>query len=58
MKVNIDKNKCTGCGSCAAICPKIFALKDGKAIAKTPITNEECAKQAADFCPVKAISIS
>lgn len=58
MKIKIDKNKCIGCEACVSVCPEVFAVKDGKATAKKAITNAGCAKDAADICPVKAISIS
>ncbi|MEM2954935.1 MAG: ferredoxin [Candidatus Pacearchaeota archaeon] len=57
MKVNIDKKKCIGCGACVAICDSVFELKDGKANAKKPETDQECAKEAASSCPVNAISV-
>lgn len=56
MKIYIDKEKCIGCGACVSICPKVFVLKDGKAVAKAN-TNENCAKEAADSCPVQAIEV-
>jgi len=28
MKVSIDKSKCIMCGSCVAICPEVFEMKD------------------------------
>lgn len=57
MKVKVDPKKCVGCGACVAICGAVFELKDGKAIAKKPETNEECAKEAAASCPVQAITV-
>ncbi|MFA6022627.1 MAG: ferredoxin [Candidatus Pacearchaeota archaeon] len=57
-KVSVDKKLCIGCGACVSICEKVFKLKDGKANVKVAKTNEECAKEAADSCPVNAISIS
>lgn len=56
MKVKVNKEKCIGCGVCENICPKVFKLKDGKAVAKAN-TNENCAKEAADSCPVQAIEV-
>jgi ferredoxin len=57
-KVKVNKEKCIGCGACVAICPEVFELKAGKAIAKKQSSNKECAKQAADSCPVNAITIN
>lgn len=57
MKVKIDKNKCIGCGACAAMCPEVFDMKDGKAVVKKSEAKEACAKDAADSCPVGAITI-
>jgi ferredoxin len=55
--IKVDQNTCIGCGLCAGMCPDVFALNlDGKSevIAQT---NETCAKQAAEACPVGAISV-
>lgn len=55
-KIKIDTNKCIGCGSCAAICPASFEMKDGKAHAKkTEVKKLTCEKEAAESCPVEAI---
>jgi ferredoxin len=55
--VTVDKNKCIGCGSCAAICEQVFELKDGKAMVKKGQDKSKlpCVKEAADACPVDAI---
>lgn len=63
MKIKINQEECIGCGSCQAICPEVFELDEqGKAIVKDSQsdqgkTNEECAKEGADICPVEAIQI-
>ncbi|MCM8814830.1 MAG: ferredoxin [Candidatus Omnitrophica bacterium] len=60
MKVKIDESTCTGCGLCADNCPEVFELGDSvaKVIADpVPAEKEECAKEAAENCPVDAISI-
>lgn len=54
--VSVDKEKCIGCGACESTCPKIFELKDGKAIVKKQ-SNEPCVKEAAENCPVQAIKV-
>ncbi|MDP2946740.1 MAG: ferredoxin [Nanoarchaeota archaeon] len=59
VKISVDKNKCIGCGSCVAICPKIFTMKDGKAIVKkNDVEKLTCEKDAQDSCPVGAIKIN
>lgn len=56
-KVKIEKNKCIGCGSCVAVCEGNFELKEGKAIAKKETSDLPCNKEAADTCPVQAITV-
>jgi len=70
MKVILEKEKCIGCGSCAAICPKHFNLaEDGKSellgSEKNPQTGNlekeveqlECIQEAAESCPAQIIHI-
>ena len=60
MKAIVDKDTCTGCGDCADACPEVFELTDDVAevIADTvPSDAEGSCRQAADDCPVEAISI-
>jgi len=58
MKIKIDRKKCIGCGACAACCPEVFEMKGGKANAKVKESDASCVKQAADGCPVKAITLN
>lgn len=55
--MSVDKEKCIGCGSCAALCPEVFEMKGDKAIVKADSTDKLCAKEAADACPIQAIKI-
>jgi ferredoxin len=60
MKATVDEDLCTGCELCTQTCPDVFEMADD--IAKTkadvvPSEAEECAKQAAEECPVEAITI-
>jgi ferredoxin len=66
MKVHIDKEKCAACGSCVAICPEVFEMKDdgsvdvkdeykGKNI--EDINIQEKVKEAASACPSVAIVV-
>jgi len=58
-KITVDRDKCIGCGACAATCPGSFELKDGKAFPRKPEVEElTCEKDAETGCPVGAISIS
>ena len=55
-KYRINKDKCTGCGVCVAMCPKAFRLgPDNKS---EIISQEEAAKcKAEEICPFGAIEI-
>ncbi len=69
MKIIIEREKCIGCGSCAALCSKYFELsddgksslkngeRDAKNNDKLEITKIECAQEAADSCPAQCIHI-
>lgn len=57
MKIEVNKDLCIGCGSCVAIDPDTFEFNDdGLAEAKTEEITE-AAREAAEACPVDAISI-
>lgn len=65
MKVSIDQTKCVACGSCVAICPEIFEMKeDGVVDVKSefkgkdiPSEFEEKVKEAQEMCPSMAILV-
>jgi len=68
-KIVQEREKCIGCGSCAALCPKFFEMADdGKAKLlnseknaegndELEVEKVECAQEAADACPVQIIHI-
>jgi ferredoxin len=58
--VKVDKEKCIGCGSCAAICPGNFEMgEDGKSsVLKEEIDELGCNQVAAESCPVQAITVT
>jgi len=68
-KIIHEREKCIGCGSCAALCPKFFEMaEDGKSTLlgskknaegnyELQIEDIECNQEAADTCPVQCISI-
>ena len=65
MKVSIDPTLCIACGSCVAICPEVFEMKeDGTVDVKTQWKGKEIpaelqakVQEAHDMCPVTAIVI-
>ena len=60
MKAKIDENLCTGCGLCVDTCPEAFKMDDSLAkviVVKVPENIWNTCREAADNCPVEAISI-
>ena len=70
MKIILDREKCIGCGSCVALCPKYWKMgTDGKSDLIDGVENTEtgkyeittgdlaCNEEAADACPVQIIEI-
>jgi ferredoxin len=72
MKVTIDRNECTSCGTCWETCPAFFEensddhfsqviekfrLNGGIAEGSVPEDLEDCTKEAADLCPVQIITV-
>ncbi len=61
MKAHVDPDLCTGCQLCVELCPDVFQMNDdGVAVAITdeiPSDLEAGAREAAESCPVEAISI-
>jgi ferredoxin len=66
MKVSIDKEKCGLCGTCVAIAPEVFEMKDDGSVdvkdeyMGTDIVDEglqEKVREAASSCPAMAIVV-
>jgi len=55
--IKVDKQKCIGCGTCAAICGKVFKLNEEelKAEVINPEADDACVEEAMNSCPVDAI---
>lgn len=61
MKAIVDHDTCIGCGMCESICPEVFKLVDSKStVIQKPVApeNEAAAKNAAESCPVAAITLT
>lgn len=59
-KIILEREKCIGCGSCEAVCPKNWKLQeDGKAnyLGLEEVKEVGCNQDAADNCPVQCIVI-
>lgn len=56
MAVQVDVEKCTGCGTCADVCPvEAIAVTDGKA----EVNEDECVDcgTCVEECPEGALSL-
>lgn len=66
-KIKLEREKCIGCGSCAALCSKCFEIiDDGKShivgankqeVEELEVEKIECAESAAEACPAQCIHI-
>ena len=56
--IKVDKDKCGGCGTCEAVCPKVFKINEQTFKSEVLNANSElpCVQDAIDMCPSQAIS--
>ncbi len=61
MRATVEQEVCIGCGLCAETCPRVFMMRDDIAVVQTdpvPVEVEAQCQQAADDCPVSAITLT
>jgi ferredoxin len=59
MKTIVDEELCTGCGLCEEVCPDVFEVDEIAKVKVNPVPEdaEDSCREAADGCPVDAISV-
>jgi len=58
-RIQIDRSLCSGFGVCAELAPDVIAVgPDGLAAIRTGLTDNPAVLQAADSCPMAAISVA
>jgi ferredoxin len=60
MRPIVDEELCIGCGRCEEVCPEVFEVGDdgfSHVIAPDGCVETGCCEEAADECPVSAISL-
>ena len=61
MEAMVHEKTCIRCGLCPVLCPAVFSLTDGESArastAPVPESQLAAAQEAADSCPVGAISL-
>lgn len=61
MKAFVDRDTCTGCDLCAALCPEVFEMDDDfiATVIADPIPEdaEDSARDAMESCPSGSITI-
>ena len=58
FNVKVDKNKCTGCGTCVQVCPvNVFEMKEGKSVV---VKEDACVgcRACEASCPADAIQVT
>ncbi|MFA7209317.1 MAG: ferredoxin [Parcubacteria group bacterium] len=56
-KAVVNDELCIGCGTCESLCPSVFKIEDGKSHVLTDECGDCDCQEAADSCPVSAITI-
>jgi ferredoxin len=63
MRVQVDRDRCAGSGTCALTAPGVFDQDTGDGLVALitdhpAASDEQLVREAADLCPVAAIFIS
>lgn len=60
MKVNVDEEKCIGCGACESLAEDYFEVDQKSNVKKKDVAkeDEDKVKDAKDMCPVDAIKLT
>lgn len=59
MRAIVDADMCTGCELCTETCPEVFEMENDVAVSNMdiiPVDAVESAREAAEECPVEAIT--
>jgi NAD-dependent dihydropyrimidine dehydrogenase PreA subunit len=57
FKIEVDQEKCIGCGECVEICPvDVYEMQDEKSV---PVNAEECigCESCVEVCEQEAITV-
>ena len=58
MTVTIE-DSCIACGACESICDAVFSIEDKAVVNEAAVAgNEDSVQEAADACPVQAITVA
>ena len=60
IRVSVDKDICVGCEKCVKMCPEVFQIGGDIVVVMmedVPPERQKACKEAADHCPVEAITI-
>lgn len=56
--ISVNHDLCIGCGTCVALCPTTFTMNNEGKSDVISQDDVECAKNAAESCPVQAIDVA
>lgn len=60
IRVSVDRDICVGCEKCVKMCPEVFQMESDIVVVMiedVPPEHQKACKEAAEHCPVEAITI-